>query len=300
MSENSGASQSPGATPQQVQGPHFLAQISKLARTAQFYWYLSHVFAIFFMALCTIISVFKGNFNYSAIRYYQLSITSIIITYLIVIRQTYRAKPITFLFSQFFQLVGDDNVQYLLLASMLRFFASRIYGGINATTLQPFTIFALFHSLSYFQSMILPFLSPLSAGTKQKISSGIQSFVKKYNETSLIIASNMELMTAVTYSVQTLISVVTMKILKPSLFAMNLKTVCMCASYVTFCKVRYDQSRYMQTLINSYDMRFNQLIYGSRFIPQSLKGILVQLRSLIISVLGHISLPATHPAQAGN
>lgn len=300
MSETTETSQSAGSPPQDVEQPHFLSQVAKLAKTAQFYWYLSHVFAIFFMALSTIISVFKGNITYSAIRYYQLSITSIIITYLIVIRQTYREKPITFLFSQFFRLIGDDNIQYLLLASVLRFFASRIYGGINATTLQPFTIFALFHSLLYFQSMILPFLSPLSASTKQKISSGIQSFVEKYNETSLMVASNMELMTALTYSVQTLILIVTMRIFRSNLFATNLKTICMCVSYVTFCKIRYDQSRYMQTLINSYDMRFNQFIYGSRFVPQSLKGILVQLRSFIISVMKRISLPVTQPTQNRN
>ncbi|VEU23024.1 DEKNAAC104222 [Brettanomyces naardenensis] len=269
----------------------FLPQLRRLAGTAQFYWFLSHVFAIFFMILATVTSIFKGNTNASAVRSFQLSITSIIITYLIVIRQTYKSKPITFIFSQLFTLIGDDNVQYLLLAAVIRFFASTIYGGINTTVLQPFTIFALFHSLSYFQTVILPFIPFSSPASRQLWSNRIQNFVKKYNETFLMIAANMELMMCFTYAFQLVVSVLTTRILRPSFFAQNLKTICLCASYIVFCKFRFVQSKYMQTLVTSYDTRFNQFIYGSPLVPAGVKNVLAELRGLLVMVLSRIELP---------
>lgn len=280
----------PSNTAQQPQ-QSLLAHVRQLARTAQFYWFLSHVFAIVFMLLATTMSIFKGGLNPSVVRYYQLSITSIIVTYLIVIRQTYKSRPITFIFSQLFKLIGDDNVQYLILAVVLRVFSSRVYGPVNVTTLQPFTIFALFHSLTYFQTQLLPFFAFVAPVTKQRIASGIQTFVKKYNETFLFVASNMEFMTTVTYCIQVIGMVISARVFRSSYFLQNIKSIVLACSYVIFSKIRYDQTRYMRTLINSYDLKINQFVYNSRFVPPFIKNLVAQIRALIIYSVHRIHLP---------
>ncbi|GMG59988.1 unnamed protein product [Ambrosiozyma monospora] len=116
----------------------FINHLKQQAKSPQFYWFLSHISALWFMLLNTLVSTFKGVDSPRAISYYNFSALSIIITYSIVIRQTYKSKPITFLFSQLPSLLKDDNVQYLLLAIVYRLFSSRFYGGISSFTLYPF------------------------------------------------------------------------------------------------------------------------------------------------------------------
>ncbi|KAG7929337.1 hypothetical protein KL925_000079 [Ogataea polymorpha] len=92
-------------------------QTFQLARTPQFYWFLSHLASLTCLILHTVAATFRGPHSPAALKYYNYSISSTIVTYLIVVRQTYRARPVSLIFSQPLTLLKDDNVQYLLLAT---------------------------------------------------------------------------------------------------------------------------------------------------------------------------------------
>ncbi|QPG74308.1 hypothetical protein FOA43_001635 [Brettanomyces nanus] len=104
-------------------------------------------------------------------------------------------------------------------------------------------------------------------------------FVERFNETFLMIASNMELMVCISYCTQLIGVIVLMRIFKTAYFLINVKTVALASAYVVFCKLRYSQSKFMQALVSSYDLRINQFIYGSRFIPAGFKTVFVNLRA---------------------
>lgn len=82
-----------------------LLQIKKLSKGAQFYWYLTLVSTLWFTALCMINSTFRGTTSPITIRYYSLSLLSILITYLIILRQTYKNKPIAYFVGQLWHLI---------------------------------------------------------------------------------------------------------------------------------------------------------------------------------------------------
>lgn len=287
--------------PNDSTGTPFLTQVRQLAATSQFYWYISHVSAIWFMTWAVIGSMTAGNRSPRAIGNYQWSIGSIIVTYLIVIRQTYKGQSISVLFSQPTKLVRDENIQYLVLAILLRLFSSPVYGGVNTITLQPFCIFAMFHSLQYFRNNLLPFISVIEPSTRQQVSSKITSFVKNYHETCLTIAANMELLVGLSYSFELLRMLLFFQLLQPSYFVQNLKTVVLWAAYIVFNKFRYEENRYTQGLVNNYDTKLCQVLYNDR-LPAPLRNAFQRARQLFISGVSQIKLPSriqpSRPVQA--
>ncbi|GMF00105.1 unnamed protein product [Ambrosiozyma monospora] len=244
------------------------------------------------MALNTVVSTFKGVDSPRAISYYNLSALSIIITYSIVIRQTYKSKPITFLFSQLPSLLKDDNVQYLLLAIVYRLFSSRFYGGISSFTLYPFGIFAVFHALTYFETNILRFVPGVTYAKQHQISGTIAKFIKDYNERSLFVAANFEVLSIATFIWPVIKMILTFRLIRPSYFFQNIKTISLFVSLVVFNKLRFNQNKYTQALIGSYDMRLNQYIYNSPLIPASLKQSVTRARAAAIYYLSFIKVPS--------
>lgn len=81
----------------------FALQIIKLAKGAQFYWFLSLVFTLYYSILCIVGSYVKGSDHVSVIHYYTYALSSIMITYLLVLRQLYRYTPFVYLISLIFK-----------------------------------------------------------------------------------------------------------------------------------------------------------------------------------------------------
>lgn len=83
----------------------FLVQIRKLAGGAQFYWYLTLVSTVWFTGRCMVSSVFRGTSHPATIRHYSAALLSILVTYLIILRQTYKNKPIAYFIGQTWHLI---------------------------------------------------------------------------------------------------------------------------------------------------------------------------------------------------
>lgn len=98
--KNGNSSISTYSSPQQL-----VYGIRRLATGAQFYWYLTLVSTLWFTFLCLLNSFIRGASSQVTIKYYSLSLSSILVTYLIILRQTYKNKPIAFIIGQLWQLV---------------------------------------------------------------------------------------------------------------------------------------------------------------------------------------------------
>lgn len=64
-------------------------QILRLAKTQQFYWFLGHVFAIIFFSFYQVLLIFSAT---KSLKYYKFTLLSILVTYVIVIKQIYLRK----------------------------------------------------------------------------------------------------------------------------------------------------------------------------------------------------------------
>lgn len=77
----------------------FALQIFKLAKGAQFYWFLSLVSTLYFSVLCIISSYLKGSDHMVTSYYYTHALLSILLTYILVLRQVYQYTPFVYLLS---------------------------------------------------------------------------------------------------------------------------------------------------------------------------------------------------------
>ncbi|CUM66338.1 uncharacterized protein PRCAT00004001001 [Priceomyces carsonii] len=234
--------------------------ILPLLRTQQFYWYLGHVLTLVFFVL---------NFFSRSLRVYRLCLLAILLSYFIVIRQIFfkgQAKKTLKSISDpgfRYQLLKDENVQYLILA--LVFFASSFIVGQVTGGLYSFAIFSLFHSLSYFQTNIVSGL-PIGASRKNSISSAITRFTTGYNKQALFIAANSE--TIMLSGVFISIPLSAFRIFRNPLYV--LVNVFLFATIVVFLKLRYDSNQYTQAVFNQWDTKINQLLMHPSA-PPSLK-----------------------------
>lgn len=84
----------------------FFNRLRTLAAGPQFYWYLTHVSTVSFTTLCIISSAIRGTSSSTTIYYYSLALSSILTTYLIILRQTYKHRSIAFFISQVWHLIN--------------------------------------------------------------------------------------------------------------------------------------------------------------------------------------------------
>ncbi|ODQ47538.1 hypothetical protein PICMEDRAFT_71598 [Pichia membranifaciens NRRL Y-2026] len=82
-----------------------LPQLRKLARGAQFYWYLALVTTIWYTGLCMFSSILRGTSHPTTIRHYSSALLAILVTYLIILRQTYKNKPPAYVIGQIWHLM---------------------------------------------------------------------------------------------------------------------------------------------------------------------------------------------------
>lgn len=83
----------------------FLSGLKKLAKGAQFYWYLTLISTVWFGVLCVLTSFWRGSASPITIRYYSLALSSILTTYLLILRQTYKNRPISYFIGQIWHLI---------------------------------------------------------------------------------------------------------------------------------------------------------------------------------------------------
>jgi len=187
---------------------------------------------------------------------YRLAFLSAAATYGIVVFKAYRAKlqrgqtgnPQ----QQVLALVGDENVQYLIMALIW------LYSKSTWFALLPFSVYSTFHFLSYLRTNIIPTFVPpshsvTSPGTRpiaqHPISEGISRFVKKNYDTSMHLVSNLEIFLWV----------------RLFLGALVFKTswiLLLC--YTMFVRIRYAQSIFVRHAFQGLERKVDALMNDAR------------------------------------
>lgn len=258
-------------------------QLTKLATSQQFYWYLGHVFALLF----TVFSAITGLIyrKQSSLKYYRFALLSIITTYLIVLKQVYfkntGLKNVTVA-----RLLRDENVQYIILAAIF-LVSSFISGDQVPAGLYSYSIFAVFHVLTYFQNQLLPVLVP-SLTTQQKLSSRIGAIINKFNQPALYVAAAVESSLIVTTGLE-LILLPFAILLRWRSFGYAISKIIVFVSVVVFNKLRYDNSQFTKAIVNEMDK--NQAGFVTRLNNPKVTLLYNNLRAKAIYFLQLIQLP---------
>ncbi|KAL6453196.1 POM33 Nucleoporin POM33 [Candida maltosa Xu316] len=253
-----------------------LEQVTQLIKTQQFYWFLGHVFAILFFVVSLITGFFRPS---SSLHYYRFSLLSIIVTYLIVIKQIYFKTRFNFATSGA-RLLRDENVQYLSLALVL--YLSSFVIGQTGSSLYSFIIFAVFHTLTYFQNHLLPvFVGELA--TQQRISGAITNFTSKFNQPALFAAANAEIILLLITGIQLIPSALFL------LYKWNLGFFAVQVFVFATIVLRFDSNQYTKTVVEQMDLKVSQtLVQLNR--PQ-LSQVYHNIRNNAIKYLSLIQLP---------
>lgn len=279
MPSNNTSSSSSSSAGSSLRQPPPMQQLIILAKTQQFYWFLGHVFAILFFLLSTITGFWNPR---SSLTYYRFSLASIIVTYIIVIKQLHFRKSVVIST----RLLRDENVQYLILA--ISFFIASFKLGIIGGSLYSFAIFALFHVLNYFQNHLLPIVLPHSLVAQQRVNSIINGFTQTYNQPALIAASNAEIMLLFLSAFNLIPTVLYTLLIKWDIVSTFLRFAVF-GIVLAFNKFRYDANQYTKAVIDQFDARAIELL-STRFpayLPQY-----KQLKQIVIGkYISRIQLP---------
>lgn len=281
------ASSNVQSRPSTARGKSLVPTLTTLAKTLQFYWFIGHLLSISFF----IGNMFYSFFNKSkSLNQYRLSLFFVIITYSIVIKQihfkTNRIQDINkkVLNIQFFK---DENVQYLSLAIVLLLTSFKI--GAISGGLYSFTIFSLFHVLSYFQNYILNSL-PISISNQQLINSRINFFTSNYNKQALTFASNSEIFLPIGFLFR--LPFLLFKIFRDPLYVIiDLFTF---AFVIVFVKLRFNDNPYTQSIVNELDMKIKTIVNHPKLSGYPLSAIYEQnFKPTLTKYIGPIQIPNT-------
>lgn len=264
-----------------VQSSSPAQQLTSLLKTQQFYWFLGHVFAILFFALSSLTAIL---FRHAAsLKYYRFTLLSIIVTYLIVLKQVYVKRSAPKVTPA--RLIRDENVQYLSLAVVF-YIASYILDSQAQTVLYSYIIFAVFHALTYFQNNLLTIAIP-SIPTQQRVNSAINNFTTQFNQPALSAASSVEIVLAVMLAFDVLISTFWL-LLKWNVVQYATK-VFLLVAVIVFNKLRYDNNQFTKAAVSQLDQTWNG--YVNRLNNPQLTQKYFGFREKIIHYLALIQLP---------
>lgn len=278
-----------------VQAKSFGQTIATLALSKQFYWFVGHVLEIIFFILNMISSFFSRS-----AKYYNCALVAVLFTYGIVIKQIHFKNSGIFGIGKVARdrelrarLVRDDNVQYFLLA-LVFLLSSGTIGGV-AGGLYSFTIFSIFHVLTYFQTNLLGSM-PLNKLQQQNWNAKINHFTSTYNQQALLMAANAEflLLSGFVFTIPLMF----VQIFRIPLFVVVNTSVF--AAVVVFLKLRYISNRYTQEIVSQWDMKINQVLLSGK-LPSSLSEYYnIRLKGLIQKLTDPIQLPAVASSKKSN
>lgn len=248
--------------------------ILPLAKTLQFYWYLGHVLSV----VCFVCSFLLGFFSPSkSTSFYRYSLFFELISYGIAVKQLHFSKRK----SAWNQLLKDENVQYLLFATVL-IMSSYVIGPLSGS-LYSYVIFSFFHSIAYFQTHILEAM-PISLNAQAAINSRITFLTANYNQQALFFASAAEVM--IVSNCFWVIPGILILIFRNPLQTFA-KVVTFAASIV-FVKLRYNDSHYTKAVVQQFDMRITTLL-SHPAVPQSVARFYnITFKDLVVKFIGPV------------
>lgn len=255
----------------------------KVARTQKFYWFLGHVSELAFFVLNALISLYSRS-----VKYYRLALLAVIFTYGIVVKEIhFRRQGLAAIRKRDVRvgLIRDENVQYLLIAVVF-YVTSPITGGVSGG-LYPFSIYSIFHVLTYFQSTLLP-SSPVSPHVRQQLDASITNFTTSFSQRALYIAANAEFFWLSSFVL--FIPFALFYLLRSPLYTITNAFVFV--SVIAFLKVRYETNQYFKVIVSLWDMRINQFLLSGKLPPLLNELYNIRIKGLIHKITDPIQLPA--------
>ncbi|MCJ1351931.1 MAG: hypothetical protein MMC33_001915 [Icmadophila ericetorum] len=254
-------------------------RLMTLVQTLQFGWYLCHVILCF----CTLrygLSYITFNYNsFWAQTSYRIGFVAAATTYGIVVYKSFRARmraaggmPKQ---GDILRMAGDENVQYFIMALVWLFYRQM------PLALLPFTIYSIFHALTYTRLNLIPTIqprpvttttSPGKPGAKKSggpIADAIGDFIKQYYDASMTMVAAFEIL-------------LWFRVLSSAIMFVKGSWVLL-VIYSIFLRARHNQSSFVQGAISQGVARGDALVANQstpppvRQIWQTLKGIVKQI-----------------------
>jgi hypothetical protein len=229
-------------------------RLTKLAQTLQFAWFVGHLTLLITTFSYSLSIVKFTSKSTGATIAYRLAFLSAAATYGIVVYKAYRARirQGTMPTGQqgVFKILGDENVQYLLMA------LSWLYSKPVFFALFPFAVYSTFHFLTYLRTNVIPTLTPAPAGAPQPaIAETISKFVKKNYDSSMHLVANLELF-------------LWARVFLYCLVFQN--SWILLAIYTVFLRARYAQSVFVRDALKGIELRGDALSVDAR-VPEGAK-----------------------------
>jgi len=244
----------------------------RLVQTLQFAWFVGHVSLL----LCTV----RYGLSYIAFNYYskwarfsyRTAFLSAVVTYGIVVYKGYRARTRQGKSTGAIALLADENVQYLII-SVVWLFSRQV-----PLAILPFTVYSVFHVLTYTRANLLPAISPPAAtpaspSNKSKpvggLSESIGKFVKEYYDGSMGLVALLEI--ALWFRV----------LFSAILFQKG--SWILIVAYSAFFRARYAQSTFVQKAVANLSARADASLANQSTPPVvrngwgSVKGVVKQI-----------------------
>ncbi|ODV95023.1 hypothetical protein PACTADRAFT_50851 [Pachysolen tannophilus NRRL Y-2460] len=245
----------------------------ELFQTMQFVWYSGHI-----------VTLTSGFFYILTFKkfWYRLLYLSVLESFGVIIYQLYfkPKNPISLNSA-----LLDDNLQYFGIA-----FFFLINSVCYPITIIPFLFFAVFHTLNYTRTCILPLLvdqeneESIKNSRINSISNSILNFTKNYNDKSMKLSSNVEIFTFFWFLIK-------------SIFFRKNAWISLVV-YSIFIKLRFENSIYIRNIFKNYEVRFDGLISHPN-VPPIVKKIWLNIK-ISMKKIGSIPLavPKSQPSSS--
>ncbi|KAL8807749.1 MAG: hypothetical protein Q9182_000560 [Xanthomendoza sp. 2 TL-2023] len=236
-------------------------RLMHLAQTLQFGWFVGHL-TLLFCSLRYCLSYLTFNYYSRWARFsYRTAFFAAAATYGIVVYKAYRARSRQGARQQpgALALLGDENVQYLLMALVW------LFGRQIPLALLPFTVYSVFHVATYTRANLIPTFQPpqqtpagsaspgRSATKSSPLADTIGRFVKEYYDASMMLVASLEIF-------------LWFRVLGSAIIFTKGSWILL-AIYTVFVRSRYSQSNFVQAAIGQGTARVDALVANQSIPP---------------------------------
>ncbi|RPB21979.1 hypothetical protein L211DRAFT_354948 [Terfezia boudieri ATCC MYA-4762] len=236
-------------------------RLMALVQTLQFSWFMGHLTLLVSTIYYTIAVVRFNAVSTAAAFSYRLAFLSAAVTYGIVVFKAYRAKiqrvGVENPQQQVLSLLGDENVQYLVMALIW------LYSNSIWFALLPFAVYSTFHFLSYLRTNVIPTFAPATPApgsnpaaspgprptVQHPLSEYIAKFVRQNYDTSMHLVSNLEIF-------------LWARVFLGALVFKNSWVLLLC--YTLFLRIRYAQSSFVRQAFQGLERKGDALVNDAR------------------------------------
>jgi len=229
-----------------------------MAKTLQFAWFCGHL-TLLACALRYFLSYIRFNYYSKMASFsYRTAFIAAAVTYGIVVYKAYRARIRQGRQTSGLAMLADENVQYLLMASVW------LFSRQIPLAILPFAVYSVFHVITYTRANVLATVQPpppAAAGTtpkKSALSENLGKFVKEYYDSSMTLVAILEI-------------ALWFRVMGSALLFQKGSWILLLA-YTVFFRARYSQSSFVQGAIAQLTTRADAAIANQNTPPAVRQG----------------------------